>query len=170
MSVHRQRHFPTACRQIQSQLASVCIGADFLQAMLATAPGQKLLTGRHPAATFFFASLFFCRKLHFFLGKSTKKLLPPGLHFLTQYAPNCLSLAGFAQTQLGQLTVLPRPPSCIQQAYSKGRERRKGEGVALRRKKMSVPMSVWVKNVLACSERLQIHRSRVGIRIVTWSV
>jgi len=61
----------------------VCIGADFLQAMLATAPGQKLLTGRHPAATFFFASLFFCRKLHFFLGKSTKKLLPPGLHFLT---------------------------------------------------------------------------------------
>jgi len=73
--------------------------------------------------------LVLCSKLHFFLGKSTKKLLPPELHFLT---PICTkSFVGWAlpQTPLGELTALPQTPSCIMGHIYKeerGGKRRKG--------------------------------------------
>jgi len=50
-------------------------GADFRRAMVATAPGEKLLIGRRPMRNWTrrtISSLFLCRKLHPFLGKSTK--------------------------------------------------------------------------------------------------
>jgi len=49
---------------------TLCIGADFHKAMVATAPGEKLLIERRPVRTI--SSLFLRRKLHLFLGKSTK--------------------------------------------------------------------------------------------------
>ena len=51
------------------------IGADFHRAMVATAPGEKLLIGRRPVRNWTrrkISSLFLCRKLHLFLGKSTE--------------------------------------------------------------------------------------------------
>ena len=53
----------------------VLIGADFNGAMVATAPGEKLLTGRRPLRKWTrrtISGLFLCRKLHLFFGKSTK--------------------------------------------------------------------------------------------------
>ena len=50
-------------------------GADFRRAMVATAPGEKLLIGRRPMRNWTrrtISSLFLCRKLHPFLAKSTK--------------------------------------------------------------------------------------------------
>jgi len=87
-------------------LASLClltphdictfIGTDFHTAMVATAPGEKLLTGRRPVRNW---SPFLCRKLHLFVGKKEQKLLPPELHFLT---PTCT-----------KSSVGPWTPSCI---------------------------------------------------------
>jgi len=54
---------------------SVFIGADFLGAIVVTAPGEKLLIGRRPVRNWTrrtLSSLFLCRKLHLFLGKSAK--------------------------------------------------------------------------------------------------
>ena len=62
----------------------IAIGAEFHRAMVATAPGEKLLTGRRPVRNWTsrtISSLFLCRKLHF--RKNQQKLLPPELHFLT---------------------------------------------------------------------------------------
>jgi len=50
-------------------------GADFHRATVATAPREKLITGRRPVKNWIrrtIASLFLCRKLHLFVGKSTK--------------------------------------------------------------------------------------------------
>jgi len=50
-------------------------GADFHRAMEATAPAEKLLRGRSPVRNWTrrtISSLILCRKLHLFLGKSTK--------------------------------------------------------------------------------------------------
>ena len=79
--------------------------------------------------------LVLCSKLHFFLAKkSTKKLLPPELHFLT---PICTkSFVGWAlpQTPLGELTALPQTPRCImghiykEERGGKRREERRGRG------------------------------------------
>jgi len=60
---------------IDTTLAISHIGADFPRAMVVTAPGEKLLIGRRPVRNWTrctIASLFLCRKLHLFLGKSTK--------------------------------------------------------------------------------------------------
>jgi len=59
--------------------------ADFHRAMVATAPGEKLLIGRRPVRNWTgrtISSLFVGRKLHLFLGKSTKTA-EPALHFST---------------------------------------------------------------------------------------
>jgi len=53
----------------------IATGADFDRAMVATAPGEKLLTGRRLLRSWTrrtISSLILCRKLHLFLGKSTK--------------------------------------------------------------------------------------------------
>jgi len=113
----------------------VCIGADFLQAMLATAPGQKLLTGRHPAATFFFASLFFCRKLHFFLGKSTKKLLPPGLHFLTPICTKLFVRCGLCRDPTGVAYCAPQAPKLYLAGLLEGTGEEERRGSCPKKKK-----------------------------------
>jgi len=51
------------------------IDADFHRAMVATAPGGKLLIGRRPVRNWTrrtLLSLFFVQKITFFFGKSTK--------------------------------------------------------------------------------------------------
>ena len=51
------------------------IGAEFYGAMVATVPGEKLRVGRRPVRNWTrrtISGLFLCRKLHSFLGKSTK--------------------------------------------------------------------------------------------------
>ena len=51
------------------------IGADVHRAMVATAPGEKVLTGRRPVRNWTsrtIPSLILCRKSHLLLGKSTK--------------------------------------------------------------------------------------------------
>ena len=57
-------------------VADATIDADFhVTAMVATAPGEKLLIGRRPVRNWtrrMISSLLLCRKLHLFLGKSTK--------------------------------------------------------------------------------------------------
>jgi len=68
------------------------MGADFHGAMVATAPGEKLNISRRPVRNWTcraISSLFLCRKLHLFLGKSTINVvtMPPELHFLT---PICI--------------------------------------------------------------------------------
>jgi len=59
------------------------------------------------------SGLFLCRKLHMFLGKSTKTAATRAALFLLQYAPNRLSAGASPQTPLWELTALPRPSSCI---------------------------------------------------------
>jgi len=57
-------------------VADATIDADFhVTAMVATAPGEKLLIGRRPVRNWtrrMISSVLLCRKLHLFLGKSTK--------------------------------------------------------------------------------------------------
>ena len=51
------------------------IGADLHRAMVVTAPGEKLLIGRRSVRNWSsctISSVYLCRKLHLFLGKSTK--------------------------------------------------------------------------------------------------
>ena len=59
-------------------------GADFHRAMVATASGEKRLIGRRPVRNWTrrtISSLFLCRKLHLFLGKSTKTATTRAAHF-----------------------------------------------------------------------------------------
>jgi len=50
--------------------SSFIVGADFHSAMVATAPGEKLLIGRRPVRSWTRRTI--CRKSHSFSGKSTK--------------------------------------------------------------------------------------------------
>jgi len=64
---------------------ALSIGADFYKAMVANAPGEKLLIGRRPVRNWTrrtISSLILCRKLHLSFEKSTK-LLKAELHLLT---------------------------------------------------------------------------------------
>jgi len=74
-------------RSLPTETGKTDIGADFHGAMVAIAPGEKLFIGRRPVRNWtrrtILSRLFSCRNLRLFLGKSTKKLLPPRLHFLT---------------------------------------------------------------------------------------
>ena len=80
------------------------LGADFHTAMVATAPGEKLLIGRRPVRNWTrrtISSLFVRRKLHFFLGKSTKTA-QPALHFSTQ-----ICIKSFVPDPTGGYSALP---------------------------------------------------------------
>ena len=57
--------------------------------------------------------LVLCRKLHLFVGKSTKTVATRAALFWLKYVSNRLSAGASPQTPLGELTALPRPPSCI---------------------------------------------------------
>ena len=81
---------------------SVFIGADFLGAMVATAPGEKFLTGRRPLRNWTrrtLSSSFLCRKLRLFLGKSAKTA-----------ATIRLSAGASPPDPTGEVTALPRTP------------------------------------------------------------
>jgi len=116
------------------------MGADFHRAMVATAPGEKLVRGRRIVRNWtqlqfllFFSvnsSLFLCRKLHLFLGKSTKTAATRAALFDTNmYQIVCL-LALRPRPHWGSLQRSPRPLAVFRGTTSKGRgrERRDGEG------------------------------------------
>jgi len=88
------------------------IGADFHGAMVATAPREKLFIRRRPPPVMNWtrrriSSLFLCRKLHLFLGKSTKTAATQ-LHFLT---PICTK--SFVGWGFWEAYSVPQTHSCI---------------------------------------------------------
>jgi len=117
--------------------------------VVATAAGEKTphrvppceeLTGRK------ISSLFLCRKLHLFFGKSTKKLLPPELHVLTQICTKSFVGWGFAPDLTGgAYSAPPNPLAVFRGSTSKGRgEKRRGgsSSFAIQRKKKSRRLSI----------------------------
>jgi len=104
-------------------------GSDFHSAMVATAPGEKLLITRRPVRKWnrrTISSLFLCRKLHLFSGKSTKT--PATRAALFEYAPNRLSAGALPLTSLGSLQSSPRPLAVFRGPTSKGRRWKTREG------------------------------------------
>ena len=73
--------------------------------MVATAPGEKLLTGRRRVRNWTPAVL--CRKLRLFLEKSTKTAVTRAALFDSKNPPNRLLAVASIQTPLGELTALP---------------------------------------------------------------
>jgi len=86
----------------------------FHRAMVATAPGEKLLIGRRRVRSWTrrtISSLFVRRKLHLFLGKSTKTAATRAALLDSNMHPNRLSAGALPQTHaLGELTALPQTP------------------------------------------------------------
>jgi len=86
----------------------------FHRAMVVTAPGEKLLTGRRRVRNWTrrtISSLFVRRKLHLFLGKSTKTAATRAALLDSNMHPNRLSAGALPQTHaLGELTALPQTP------------------------------------------------------------
>jgi len=54
--------------------------------------------------------------------------MPPAAFLHPQNAPKSLAAGALPQTPLWELTALPRPPSWIKEATSKGRAKRRGIG------------------------------------------
>jgi len=72
---HRCCRLTTKVENVDRELSLRTIGADLHRTTVATAPGEKLITGRRPVRNWTrrtISSLFLCRKLHLLLGKSTK--------------------------------------------------------------------------------------------------
>ena len=98
---------------------SICHRRHFHRAMVATVPGDKLLIGRRPVRNWTrrtISSLFLCRKLHLFLGKSTKTaattaaLFDSNMHQIVcrlrlQPRPHCESLQQAAKLVAALLRV-----------------------------------------------------------------
>ena len=81
---------------------------------------EKLLIGRRPVRNWTrrtISSSFLCKKIHFFLGKSTKNCCHQSCTFWVQYAPNRFSAGASPQTHWGSLRRSPLPPTCIYWAY-----------------------------------------------------
>jgi len=97
--------------------------------MVATAPRESLLIGRRYARNWTcrtISSLFLCRKLHFFLGKSNQqKLLPPEPHFLTPICTKSFVGWGFAPRPTGGACSAPPDPLAVFRGPTS--KRRKGE-------------------------------------------
>ena len=80
--------------------------------------------------------LVFVKKLHLFLGKSTKTVATRAALFWLKYAPNRLLAGALPQTPLGKLTAFPKTPLAVFRGLllgGGGRERRGGEGEEWRR-------------------------------------
>jgi len=95
---------------------SVFIGADFLGAMVATAPGEKFLIGRCPVRNWTrrtLSSLFLCRKLHLFLGKSAKTAATRAALVGSNMHQIVCRLELRPQTSMESLQRYPRVPNCI---------------------------------------------------------
>ena len=80
-------------------------------------PRRKLLIGRRPVRNWTrrtISSLFLCRKLHLFLGKSTKAAATRDALFAANMHQFVCRLAICPRPHaLAELTALPRPSSCI---------------------------------------------------------
>ena len=137
------------------RLCNWIIGADFYRAMVATAAWEKLLTGHRPVnssrgtalwgiGSSYDIKLVLCRKLHVFLGKSTKTAATKAA-FLTLICTKWFVGGGFTPADpLGELTALHSTPWL----YLGGLLLKGGEGgsssFALERKKeKSAPMN-WI--------------------------
>ena len=82
----------------------VRIGADFHSAMVATAPGEKLLICRRPRRNWTrrtISSLFFFTENYICFCENQQKLLPPELHFLTPICTKSFVGCGFAPDPTG---------------------------------------------------------------------
>jgi len=94
------------------------VGADFRRAMLATTSGEKLLIGCRPMRNWTrrtISGLFLYRKLHLFLGKSTKTAATRAALFdsnMHQIVP---------QTHWGSLQLSPDPLAVFRGPTSKRR-------------------------------------------------
>jgi len=108
------------------------IGADFHWAMVATAPGEKLLIGRRPVRNWTrrsISSLFLCRKLHFFSENEQKTAAIRAALFDSNMHQIISRLGLCPRPHWGSLQPSPRPRSYFRGPTSKGRfgERREGE-------------------------------------------
>jgi len=90
------------------------IGADLHSAVVATAPGEERVMGRRRPVRnrtqpqfLFFVSLFLCRKLRLFLGKSTKTAATRAA-LLTPICTKSFVGWGFTPDPTGELTALPQ--------------------------------------------------------------
>jgi len=114
------------------------IGADFHTAMVATAPGEKLLTGRRLVRNWArrtTSSVFLCRKLHLFLGKSTETAATRAALFHSNMHQIVCRLRLHLSPHWGAYIAPPDPlavlrgPTCKgREGERRGRERRGGEG------------------------------------------
>ena len=119
------------------------IGADLHTAIMATAPGEKLLIGRSPMRNYThrtISSLFLCRQLHLFLGKSTKTaattaaLFDSNMHQIVCWPGLCpIPFCGSLQRSPRSVAVFTGPVSKGRggEKEKKGGERRRGEGGSL---------------------------------------
>ena len=115
---HRCCRLTTKVENVDRELSLRTIGADLHRTTVATAPGEKLITGRRPVRNWTrrtISSLFLCRKLHLLLGKSTKTAANGPAVFWLQYASNRLSAVALPHTPctMGSLHPSARSPSCI---------------------------------------------------------
>ena len=112
---HRRFHLPhrfVLCRIFPGT------GADFHRAVVATAPGEKLLVGRRPPCeeldpSYDIKLVFLCRKLHLFLGKSTKTAATRAALFDSNMHQIVCRLQLRPQPHLGNLQRFCRLLSCI---------------------------------------------------------
>ena len=101
---------------VVSQGTRLTIGADFHGAMVATAPGEKLITGRRPVRNWTrrtISSLLLCRKLHLFLGKSTKTAATRAALFDSNMHQIVYRLGLCPRPHWGSLQRSPKLPGCI---------------------------------------------------------
>jgi len=116
---------------MDTTLAISHIGADFPRAMVVTAPGEKLLIGRRPVRNWTrrtIASLFLRRKLHLFLGKSTKTAATRAALFDSNMHRRLLAGA-LPHTPLGDLQHSPDLLAAFKGPTYIGRRREGREGV-----------------------------------------
>jgi len=147
--------------QLQSLL---CIGADFHGAVVATAPGEKLLIGRRPVRNWTrrhsavrYQACFYAENYIYFY-EIQQKLLPPLLQFLTPICTKSFVNCGYAPEPTGgSLQCSPDPLAVFRGPTSKGtgEEEMGGEGrdfVLCARK--SAPMLLWVAVMRSCKLQL----------------
>jgi len=110
-------------------------------AVVATAAGEKLLMGRLPARNWIcrtISSLFLCRKLRLFFGKSTKTAATRAALFDSNMHQIVCRLGLRTRPHWGAYSALPAPQLYLGGPTSKGKAG--SSSFALGRKKKSVPV------------------------------